>query len=63
VSLTARYRVHLASRLDDAMARRLGFHPVSDPASIVHGWRRMRAGDTVAVIAGQAVFPRLGPPA
>jgi nickel-dependent lactate racemase len=63
VSLTARYRVHLVSRLDDALARRLGFHPVSDPASIVHGWRRTRGADTVAVIAGQPVFPRLRPPA
>ena len=63
VSLTARYRVHLVSRLDDALARRLGFHPVSDPASIVHDWRRTRVGDTVAVIAAQPVFPRLRPPA
>ncbi len=63
VSLTARYRVHLVSRVDDALARRLGFHPVSDPAAVVDCWRRTRGGDTVAVIAGQPVFPRLRPPA
>ena len=63
VSLTARYRVHLVSRLDDALARRLGFHPVSDPAAVVDCWRRTRGGDTVAVIAGQPVFPLLRPPA
>ena len=63
VSLTARHRVHLVSRLDDGLARRLGFHPVPDPAAVVDGWRRTRGGDTVAVIAGQPVFPRLRPPA
>jgi quercetin dioxygenase-like cupin family protein len=58
VSLTARHRVHLVSRLDDRLARRLGFHPVSDPSAVVDAWRRARGGDTVAVIAGQPVFPR-----
>jgi nickel-dependent lactate racemase len=62
VSLTARHRVHLVSRLDDRLARRLGFHPVSEPSAVVDAWRRARGGDTVAVIAGQPVFPRGGAP-
>jgi nickel-dependent lactate racemase len=60
VTLTARHRVHLVSRLDDPLARRLGFLPASDPAAVVDGWRRTRGGDTVAVIAGPAVYPRAG---
>jgi hypothetical protein len=52
--------VHLVSRLDDPLARRLGFLPASDPAAVVDGWRRTRGGDTVAVIAGPAVYPRAG---
>ena len=62
VGLTARHRVHLVSRLDDALAQRLGFHLVSEPSAVVDGWRRERGGDTVAVIAGQPVFPRGRPP-
>lgn len=58
VSLTAHHRVHLVSGLDDTLARRLGFLPVRDPSAVVEGWRRTRAGDTVAVIAGPAVYPR-----
>jgi len=58
VTLTAHHRVHLVSRLDHPLARRLGFLPADDPAAVVDGWRRTRGGDTVAVIAGQAVYPR-----
>ena len=58
VNLAARHRVHLVSQLDPSLARRLGFHPVSDPSAVVDGWRRARGGDTVAVIAGQPVYPR-----
>ena len=58
VDLTARYRVHLVSQLDDTLARRLGFRPVSDPAAVIDRWRRARGGATVGVMAGQPVFPR-----
>jgi nickel-dependent lactate racemase len=61
VTLTARHRVHLVSSLDDTLARRLGFLPVRDPSAVVDGWRRTRGGDTVAVIPGQAVYPRPAP--
>lgn len=61
VTLTARHRVHLVSSLDDTLAHRLGFIPVRDPSAVVDGWRRTRGGDTVAVIPGQAVYPRPAP--
>ncbi len=63
VDLTARHRVHLVSRLDPALARRLGFHPASHPSEVLDGWRTARGGDTVAVIAGQPLYPRSQPPA
>jgi nickel-dependent lactate racemase len=61
VTLAARHRVHLVSSLDDALARRLGFLPARDPSAVVDGWQRTRGGDTVAVNAGQAVYPRAAP--
>jgi nickel-dependent lactate racemase len=58
VDKTARYRIHLVYRLDAAVARRLGFIPVEDPATVVDGWRRALGGETVAVLAGPAVYPK-----
>jgi nickel-dependent lactate racemase len=63
VERTSAHRVHLVSRLDPATARRLGFHPVDDPAAVVEGWRRSHGGDAVAVLAGQPVYPRRNQPA
>lgn len=60
VEKTSRHKVHLVSRLDPATARRLGFHPVDDPAAIVEAWRRSHGGNEVAVLAGQPVYPRRG---
>jgi nickel-dependent lactate racemase len=57
VSKTSRFRVHLVSRLDPELARRLGFHPVDDPAEVIESWRRTRAGETAAVLAGPPVYP------
>jgi nickel-dependent lactate racemase len=58
VEKTARYRVHLVSNLDRGLARRLGFLPVADPAEVIERWRAERPGETVAVLAGSAVYPR-----
>jgi nickel-dependent lactate racemase len=58
VEKTARVRVHLHSALDPDLAARLGFHPVGRIEDVVEGWREERSGETVAVMAGAAVYPR-----
>ena len=57
VEKTARYRVHLVSHLDDALAKRLGFEPVADPAEVIDSWRRRFPGETAAVLPGAPVYP------
>ncbi len=57
VEKTARFRVHLVSRLDAALARRLGFEPVTDPSAVIERWREAFPGETVTVIPGGAVYP------
>ena len=58
VEKTAAHRVHLLSRLDAVLSRRLGFLPVEDPDDVIERWRSRAAPSTVAVMAGQAVYPR-----
>jgi len=57
VEKTHRYRVHLDSCLDSEIARRLGFLPVEFPDDVVDSWRDRLPGETVAVMAGSAVYP------
>lgn len=54
---TSRFRIHLVSNLDPELARRLGFHPVTDPAKVVETWRRTHPGATAVVMGGPAVYP------
>jgi nickel-dependent lactate racemase len=54
---TSRYRVWLDSDLDRALAERLGFLPVDDPTEVVSRWRHDRVGASVAVMAGEPVYP------
>ncbi len=61
VEKTSRYRVHLVSRLNTDDARRLGFHPVENPAEVVQTWRERQAGASVAVLPAQAVYPARNP--
>ncbi len=57
VEKTARYRVHLVSHLDGALARRLGFEPAADPAVVIESWRRRFPGETALVFPGAPVYP------
>ncbi len=57
VEKTARCKVHLVSRLEPNLARRLGFHPVDDPGEVIDSWRRSRTGETAAVLTGAPVYP------
>ena len=57
VEKTSRWRVSLDSDLDSDVATRLGFHPVDDPARVVARWRQDAPGQTVAVMAGDPVYP------
>lgn len=54
---TRRCRVHLVSRLDPELALRLGMEPVADPGDLVDRWREEYPRETVAVMAGEAVYP------
>ncbi len=58
VEKTSRYKVYLHSRLDPDLSRRLGFHPVADPAAIIEKWRKNEVRQTVGVMTGAAVYPR-----
>ena len=57
VQKTARFKIHLVSRLDEALARRLGFEPARDPADVIESWRRRFPGETAAVFPGAPVYP------
>jgi len=54
---TSRYRIHLASDFDPALAESLGMHPVADPAEITARWRAEHPGQPVGVMPGAAVYP------
>lgn len=62
VEKTGSFRIHLASGLDEALARALGFEVVGDPAAVVDRWRREAGGSLVGVVAGAAVYPVAGRP-
>ena len=62
VEKTARFKIHLVSRLDEGLARRLGFEPVDDPADVIDSWRRRFPGETAAVFPGAPVYPVDGLP-
>lgn len=57
VEKTARYRVHMVTKLDHATVRGLGFDPVHDVQQVLDRWREEGAHDTVGVMAGAAVVP------
>jgi nickel-dependent lactate racemase len=57
VEKTSAYRVRLHTRLDRALAERLGFESVADPAAVVEAWREEFPGTTVGVMASGAVYP------
>jgi nickel-dependent lactate racemase len=59
VERTARHRVHLHSMFDADVAERLGFVPIADPDQVIERWRTTYAGETVAVMSGAAVYPRV----
>jgi nickel-dependent lactate racemase len=57
VEKTSAYTVHLHAHLDHALAERLGFDCVADPAAVVGAWREEFPGATVGVMASGAVYP------
>ena len=57
VDKTSAFRVRLHSHLASALAERLGFETVPDPAAVVEAWRQKRPGATVGVMASGAVYP------
>ncbi len=59
---TRRCRVHLHSRLEPELAGRLGMESVADPADVIERWREEYPGETVALMAGEAVYPRVPGP-
>jgi len=58
VEKTARFRIHLLSRLDPALARRLGFEPVEQLDAVAGRWRAEGDAAQVGVLAGATVWPR-----
>ncbi len=55
---TGRCRVHLYSRLEPELAARLGMESVTDPADVIERWREEYPREVVALMAGEAVYPR-----
>ncbi len=58
VEKTARFRVSCVTRLDRALAERLGMRPVAGVQEVLERWRNEAAGDAVAVVPGPPVYPR-----
>ncbi|HSN57429.1 MAG TPA: lactate racemase domain-containing protein [Candidatus Sulfomarinibacteraceae bacterium] len=58
VEKTSRYRVHLMSRLDPELGRRLGFIPTDDLDEVAERWRNAAGGGRVGVLAEGPVWPR-----
>jgi nickel-dependent lactate racemase len=58
VEKSSRYRVRLCSNIDSDVALRLGFEPIQDPDSVIEEWRERHQGESVAVMASGAVYPR-----
>ncbi len=58
VDKTKRFKVHMVSNLDRSVAQKLGFHLAAHPQDVLDRWREEAPGDTVAVMAGAAVYPR-----
>jgi nickel-dependent lactate racemase len=58
VEKTARFRVSCVTRLDRALAERLGLAPVAGVQQVLDRWREEAHGDTVAVVPGPPVYPR-----
>ena len=56
---TSAHKVHLVSALDRDLAEGLGFLPADDPSRVVDRWRSEFAGETVAVLPGLPVYPKL----
>jgi nickel-dependent lactate racemase len=56
VEKTSRYRVALYSNLEPALARRLGFEPVSSLDEIIDSWRGRQPPVTVGVMSTGTVF-------
>jgi nickel-dependent lactate racemase len=54
---TSRFRVHLHSRLDPELVRRLGMQPAADPGDVIERWRVEHPGETVLVMSGPPVYP------
>jgi hypothetical protein len=59
VEKTARFRVSCVTRLDGVLAERLGLRPVAGVSEVLERWRAEAYGDTVAVVPGPAVYPRV----
>jgi hypothetical protein len=59
VEKTARFRVSCVTRLDRTLAERLGLRPVAGVSEVLERWRAEAYGDTVAVVPGPAVYPRV----
>jgi nickel-dependent lactate racemase len=59
VEKTARFRVSCVTRLDRVLAERLNLTPVAGVQMVLDRWREEAHGDTVAVLPGPAVFPRV----